>query len=268
MSLLCCFSIASWADSRCLVTPKSLFQSGTIECSYKIYAVPVNEHLSREVKYQLPLGEPPKAGWPVVLLFQGNFFPVQFKRSTDDPLDSYYETLAIKRLLDQGFAVLAPKAESELDWLTNSAGPFTQYELTSDYAFFKRLLAAIKKGTFGPVDNQRKYAAGMASGGYNTSRMAVSFSQEFKALAIHSASYATCTGPTCSIPQSLPVDHPPTLFVHGFLDTVVPWWTMDQYYAKLLEQNIPTNRLTDYLAGHQWVSESPAAIITWFQQYP
>ncbi|NYZ64707.1 plasmid partitioning protein [Endozoicomonas sp. SM1973] len=265
---MCCLSVFSWGASRCVMTPKTLFKPGKVECSYKVYAVPVNQHLSREVKYQLPLGKPPKEGWPVVLFFQGNYFPIQFKRSTDDPLGSYYETLAVKRLLDQGFAVLAPKAEAELDWLTNSAGPFTQYELTSDYRFFKNVLSAIKQGTFGPINDNRKYATGMASGGYNTSRMAISFTNEFKALVIHSASYATCTGTTCSVPQLLPGAHPPTLFVHGFLDTVVPWWTMDQYYVKLQEQNIPTSRVTDYLAGHRWVPQSPTAMITWFQQYP
>lgn len=261
-------AVTSWGASRCVVTTKALFKPGKVECSYKLYAVPVNKHLSREVKYQLPLGPPPAEGWPMVLFFQGNFFPVQFKRATDDPFGSYYETLVIKTLLDQGYAVLAPKAEAELDWLTNSAGPFTQYELTSDYHFFKRLLAAIKKGKFGPINNDRKYATGMASGGYNTSRMAISFTTEFKALVIQSASYATCTGPICSIPNTLPVNHPPTLFVHGFLDTVVPWWTMDQYYAKLLEQDIPTGRVTNYLVGHKWVPESPKEIVAWFQQYP
>jgi len=67
-------------------------------------------------------------------------------------------------------------------------------------------------GIFGHLNNKNKFATGISSGGCMTSRMAVSYEGEFRALAIAAGSYATCGGILCVIPIFLPRDHPPTLF--------------------------------------------------------
>ncbi|PJZ77736.1 extracellular medium-chain-length polyhydroxyalkanoate depolymerase [Leptospira neocaledonica] len=235
----------------------------TTSCSYSTKKIEARPGIFRDVRYQVPEGTAPAGGWPVVVMYQGSFFTVQFSRTQGEPFGGYYEVKVIEKMLDNGFAVIAPDAGLDLFWETNLP---TIYELTADYIFLNNLFAAIRNGSFGPINANKKFATGISSGGYNTSRMAVSFPGEFKALAIQSGSYATCSGPICIVP-TLPSNHPPTFFMHGFLDAVVPWWTMDLYYDKLRSQGIPTDRYTDYLAGHEWVSASAGKIYSWFNQY-
>ncbi len=266
LSALTSTSIA--ANSRCTEQSGSWFSPAQISCSYQSLSLPSSSITTREVKYQLPLGTPPAGGWPVALVYQGSLFPVEFTRNSNAPFGGYYELKTIKALLDAGYAVIAPRAPLELAWLTNSAGPATNYPVTTDFTFLTNVFEHIAQGGFGPVNPQRKYATGISSGGYNTSRMAVSFPGEFKALVVHSGSYATCLGPACVVPFSLPLDHPPTYFIHGFLDTIVPWWSMDSYYDRLLWRGIETGRYTHISAGHEWLPQSPQLVLNWFNSHP
>lgn len=243
------------------------FTDYSISCSYQSVYIEANAGIKREVKYQLPIGEPPARGWPVVVIYQGSFFPVEFQRNKADPFGGFYEAMLIKHLLDSGYAVLAPRAAINLAWQTNALSSATPYHLTTDYQFLSRVLMGIQQGLFGPLNSQQKYATGISSGGYNTSRMAVSFSGEFRALAIQSASYATCLGPACLVPQSLPSNHPPTLFIHGALDMIVPVWTMKQYYNRLIDHSIHTEKWINPYKGHAWFKESPEKIVDWFNRF-
>jgi len=71
----------------------------------------------------------------------------------------------------------------------------------------------------------------------------------------------------------MPAGHPPTLFVHGAADAVVPESTMEPYESTLHAQGIPTQRVivqTDdggSPAGHEFFSQSPDAILDWFNLY-
>lgn len=236
----------------------------TTSCTYHETKVQSRPGIYRDVRYQVPEGSPPPGGWPVVVMYQGSFFPVEFKRNELDPFGGYYEVKVIEKLLDNGFAVIAPDAGIDLFWETNLP---VIYELTADYIFLNNLFDEIRAGRFGPINDNKKFATGISSGGYNTSRMAVSYPGEFEALVIQSGSYATCSGPLCIVPSSLPDDHPPTYFLHGFLDLVVPWWSMDLYYDRLQSEGVPTGRHTDYLASHEWYSASPGKVYSWFNQY-
>lgn len=100
-----------------------------------------------------------------------------------------------------------------------------------------------------------------------TSRMAVSHAGTFRALAIQSASYADCVGPLCSVPEDLPDDHPPTSFLHGVLDPVVPIWTMYPYRDRLDAQGTTTRTVTDPFANHRFLRAAPDEIVAWFQAY-
>jgi len=71
----------------------------------------------------------------------------------------------------------------------------------SDDVLVHALLDAMTAGTFGPLDASRRYEMGFSSGGFMTSRMAVSYPGIFRALAVASASYATC-GASCSVPRA------------------------------------------------------------------
>lgn len=268
--VVCCLACGqAWAASRCSERKPSLLLMGKISCSYQSRWIDSGLVGQRKVIYQLPLGVPPAQGWPVVLVYQGSFFPLNdFIYYSVMPFGGYHEGQLIKRLLDNGFAVVAPSAPADLFWQTNLPGLAQHYTQSTDYHFLGNVFAAIAAGEFGPLDSQRKYATGISSGGYNSSRMAVSFAGEFRALAIQSASYATCSGPLCTVPQVLPADHPPTLFLHGFVDMTVPWWSMNLYYQRLQEQGISSTRHTDWLAGHEWLEQAPELILDWFRRYP
>ncbi|MDC7826082.1 plasmid partitioning protein [Pseudomonas sp. BLCC-B13] len=271
-TLLCCLlllcSLPALADSRCSERPKSLLLPAKISCSHQTTWIDSGVVGARQVIYQTPLGTPPAGGWPVVLVYQGSFFPLDnFTYYSNQPFGGFYEGKLIRTLLDNGYAVIAPSAPADLFWQTNIPGLAQAYELSTDYDFLGNVLAAIAAGHFGPLNAQRQYATGISSGGYNTSRMAVSFPGKFRALAIQSGSYATCSGPLCVVPE-LPADHPPTLFVHGFIDAVVPWWSMDLYYDRLLYQGIETARYTEPLGGHEWFAASPGKILAWFAAHP
>ena len=97
-----------------------------------------------------------------------------------------------------------------------------------------------------------------------TSRMALSYGGKFRALAVVSASWATCGGSLCSIPSALPADHPPTLFLHGEKDDIVPVSTMRLYADALTAQSITNRVVTDADAGHAWLDVAPVEVLGWF----
>jgi predicted esterase len=123
----------------------------------------------------------------------------------------------------------------------------------------QNLFKASEAGNFGPINRGRLYAMGISSGGYMTSRMAVSYPGKFRALADGSGSYATCSS-TCTVPTPLPTDHPPTLFLHGDADNIVPMSTVQSYVDALRAEGHEVKVVTDADAGHEWLVEGPAAI--------
>lgn len=220
----------------------------------------------RTVTYQVPLGTAPAAGWPVVVFYQGSFIPGShaFAATMGDSFGQYELTSTIAALLDRGYAVIAPNAQGNGSqyWQTNIPPYATNWSGCADDLLVQHLLAAMSAGMFGPLDDARRYATGISSGGFMTSRMAVSYAGTFRALAIASASYATC-GPTCSVP-SLPADHPPTLFLHGGADQIVPVSTMTPYRDDLLADGRVAQSIIDANAGHEWLAQAVAAVPDWF----
>lgn len=224
---------------------------------------------SRVVEWQVPRGAAPAGGWPVVIMFQGSFATaaLTWTASPVEPFGAYSQTQVVQRLLDSGFAVLTP--ETHLAGLTfwDTNNPLVaDYFQSADHALMLKMFAAIAAGTFGPLNPTDLFATGISSGGYMTSRMAVSYPGKFKALAIESASYATCLGPLCSV-GPIPAEHPPTLFLHGGLDPVVPIFTMYLYRDALDAAGRPTRTVVDPLALHKWIPQAPSEVVSWFQAY-
>lgn len=226
--------------------------------------------IRRKVTYEVPIGTPPADGWPVVLYFQGSFFPGSraFAAGLGDVAGQYNLTLTVKALLDAGYAVLAPDAllEGASFWQTNVPPWSLLWTTSSDHAFLLSIFQALEEGKFGALDPRRLYAMGISSGGFMTSRMAVSYRGRFRALAVHSASYATCSA-LCVVP-GLPADHPPTLFLHGNLDPIVTRPVMEQYRSALLRDGRAVKEVINPTAGHEWLPEGPQAITDWFTAHP
>lgn len=262
---------------------------------------------ARAVRYQLPPGTAPVGGWPVVLLYHGTGGLISWTAPASSTgalsFGNYYQVQVIRDLLAAGYAVLAPPATSlSTAWQTNNmsacpAGGCTQnkgptaeqYPGTADDLFFQALFTVIDTSQAGigfgaKLNGSRLYAAGISSGGYNSSRMAINYASRFRALAVQSASYANCSGRGCVVP-ALPSDHPPTLFLHGAGDDIVPLSTMLPYAAalagkaytvvdysrglKLLgDTRCDADSQANCKVGHQWIQMAPVEILNWFNSHP
>ena len=224
---------------------------------------------NRTVTYEVPLGAPPAAGWPSVIYYQGSFVPGShaFSAAMGAAFGQYELTSTVQALLDRGYAVIAPNTQNAgtLFWQTNVPPYASSWTGCADDVFVKALLAAEADGTFGPLDPARRYAMGISSGGFMTSRMAVSYAGTFRALVVHSGSYATCSA-TCSVPD-LPADHPPTLFLHGDADTTVPVSIMTPYRDKLLATGHIASTVIHAGGGHEWLPEGKVSIPDWFDTH-
>lgn len=268
LTLLFSFSfypLGSKASADPISRDETLNMPNEIVIPYQETMISAGPLMSRNVQFQVPVGNPPPQGWPVVIMFQGTKQPVEFSRSRDAEYGFIYEVYLIKILLENGYAVLAPRAIFNYGWVTNIAQ--IGYRFTSDYFFIDNILNEIKNGHFGHLDFKKVYATGISSGGYNTSRMAVSFPGRFRALAIHSGSYATCLAELCRVPKNLPKDHPPTLLLYGDKDGSVPRWSVENYFDSLLKNNISTQFYSDSECGHEWCKNSPIKILNWFNKF-
>jgi len=283
---------ATGQDATAIVEGGRAADGGASRCAMTSTAVtcPSQQHTestasgARVVYYQVPLGAAPAAGWPVVINFQATDVgpTYAFVASTSDAYAAfgiYYEAELTKNLLDAGYAVLAPEAittDGTSFWETNISPYATSWSGSPDDELVQKMLTDIAAGVFGPLDESSLYATGLSSGGYMTSRMALSYPGKFKALAIESASWATCLsggGPSgsgmCTVPSTLPAMHPPTLLLHGTLDTtIIPEWTVTAYVTALTASGVPEKEVDDANGGHQWIPEAPSAVLAWFQKYP
>jgi len=225
--------------------------------------------IGRTVLWQVPRGDAPAGGWPVAIMFQGTAASpaLTWAATPLEPFGAYAQTQVVQRLLDNGFAVLTPATHlgGFTFWDTNN--PLVgDYYASNDHAFMLSIFAAINSGAFGVSDPSRLFATGISSGGYMTSRMAVSYPGRFRALAIAAGSYATCAGILCNV-GPIGADHPPTLFLHGLLDPVVPIITMEAYAAKLAAAGVPTRKVIEATALHRWIAASPDEVLAWFRTY-
>ncbi len=243
---------------RCTVTPDA------VTCTPRITTLTAGT-ATRDVYWQTPTSAPPSAGHPVVILYQGSFFGPSSTWGTvtsDILFAGYHQARLQALLLEHGFTVIAPSAAIGLAWQTNSGLP---WDATTDQPFIDALFASITRGDFGPADASRWYATGISSGGYMTSRMALSYAGRFRALAIHSGSWATCAGAACLLPATLPADHPPTLFLHGRRDLTVPLFTAEAYADRLRNDGFTSELIIDDDASHEWLSVAPERITGWFE---
>lgn len=225
----------------------------------------------RTVYWQLPAGEPPVRGWPIVLLFHGTAHPAQlyFGNRHGAAFGGIHQVRASIDLLEAGFAVVAPDALGRIGWMTN-LWPFSRFWNclgNPDRRFLRALLRDLQHGDFGHLDGGRLFAAGISSGGYMSSRMAVSYPGRFKALGVAAAAYASCLGRYGKMPASLPSDHPPTLFIHGRRDPLAPFSRMQEYRQRLQDAGVETALLEDAETGHAWLPGSGAALTEWFSRH-
>ncbi|MBL8921991.1 MAG: hypothetical protein JNJ54_24290 [Myxococcaceae bacterium] len=244
--------------------------SDSVTCTHRTFQLPVAAvGQSRVVHVGLPGGDPPASGWPCVVLFQGSLFSAErtWSATRADAFGAFWQTATVAALLDAGFAVVTPEVRlfGTTAWDTNLPQWSARWSEAPDRHLLVALLDAVGAGELGPLDPRRMYAGGLSSGGYMTSRMALSYPGRFRALAIHSASWATCGGPLCVLPDALPADHPPTLFLHGERDAVVPIGTMRVYEERLRGQGVDVDVVTAPDKGHEWLEAAAGAMPSFFR---
>ena len=223
----------------------------------------------RQVVWQIPNGNPPAEGWPVVLLFHGSIFGAETSFSGDEgeAFSPYNGAMNVKALLDSGYAIIAPQGDGLAGaWDTNFPPYSTSWTLSNDHALMVELFEAADAGEFGALDASRWYAMGISSGGYMTSRVAIEYPGRFAAIAINAGSYMTCTNVLCLVPEQ-DSGHPPTLFLHGQLDPAVPVATMKSYDRKLNEAGVETKVIIDPDVFHAWLAEGQVEIPRWFDTH-
>lgn len=239
-------------------------------------------YIPRTVRWQVPEGTPPAGGWPVAFYYAGTQptdFKHAFARDYGEAFGVEYEPQIIRELLDDPYNtgkkyavfVADPPASSGSwqYWHTNVVYP---YSASCDAQFFPDFFGEISGGSYGTAAQynlNRRYAYGISSGGYNTSRMAVTYngSSVWKALGIVAASYATCGGASCSVP-ALPANHPPTKFWHGQSDSIVPIATMRTYHTKLVQGGWATQKV-EHGGSHEFTADAlgNSGIKNWFDRY-
>lgn len=265
LALACSSSCAPLVDegSRCSTSESH------ISCTFHtddVWTGVANAH-PRRVHWEVPLGTPPEDGWPVVVFFQGSFWRAEwtFAGRALEPFGSYHQAETVRDLLDAGYAVLAPetKLRGFSFWDSNVVGFSVFFELAEDDFFFRSILDEIERDRFGPLDERNLFVTGVSSGGYMASRVAVTYPDRVRAAAIVSASYAWCWGHVCE-PGAIDDDHPPTLFVHGGRDIVVPTSTMQVYADALAEKDIAHHVVIDDDVGHGWIPASSVEVLAWF----
>jgi poly(3-hydroxyoctanoate) depolymerase len=251
------------APSRCTVT------ADRAECTKRSMTLSALL-VPRTVTWELPLGTPPAAGWPTVIFFQGTTVAGSeaFAADHDATFGQYRLTRTVKALLDRGFAVVAPNAliGGATAWETNIPPWSVAWATSSDHLLMLELFRALDAAELGPIDSDRLYAMGISSGGFMTSRMAVSYPGRFRGLAVHSGSYATCSA-ICVLPRDLPADHPPTLFLHGQADSTMPIASMIPYREALIAMGIVVASDIDPVAGHEWIEGGVSSVPAWFEQH-
>lgn len=238
---------------------------------------------TRNVRWQVPEGTPPAGGWPVVFYYNGTVFfnspSTKPFTSTSTAFGANFAEEGLHEFLDdpkgtgRKYAVFAPEAPGGSfmqAWDTNGSGDYTG---KNDYCFLPSLFKGVSSGVYGPAfqyNMNKRFALGISSGGYNTSRMAVTFNEnsEWSALAIVSGSYATCLGPFCKLPSTLPANHPPTKFYHGTKDVIVGISTMRPYYELLNSGGFITEKV-EHGGAHEFTKETlgDGGIKAWFDKF-
>lgn len=266
-----CALLAACALGACTPEPSRCEETPTeVRCAHHTTRLQAGDFV-RDIHWQVPLGEPPAGGWPLVMLFQGTAFPalLYFSAPKATPFGGVHQAGLTRALLRNGFAVMAPEALGEglTCWHTNIPPWSTDWENSPDAALMDELFRGILEGEFGPIDPELQFSAGISSGGYMSSRLAVTWPDRIEAIAVVSGSYMTCAGPICNVPDTMPADHPPAFFLHGALDPVVPVVTMTPYADRLEAASVEVQRKVTPLGTHAWTEGQPAWINEWFQGF-
>ncbi|KAL1529865.1 hypothetical protein AB1Y20_000796 [Prymnesium parvum] len=262
-------------SDRCVSSPTR------VSCEFRTLLVG-----GRSIYYQYPSGRSPGGGFPTVLIFHawGVDGRTCFEADVADDFRVFPKAKLARNLLDAGFAVVCPQADSPYNetegrfWWSNIP-PYDGDEVedlylwnytSPDHAMLMNFLHAAENASIGPLDTSRLHAAGFSSGAYMVSRLARWQYQRFASLSLNAGAMYYCGGEYCPAPRKFLTpyfgEHPPTLFLHGDKDDVVSRSSVVDYYTRLLNSSIKSRLVTQADAVHQWLDAAPDEVVSWIQE--
>lgn len=225
----------------------------------------------RIVLFQQPLSSKPNEGYPVLFLLHG---ASQYPFAWFIPINlwNYHQSFFRENALASGFFIISPSSGRPM-----TPGPHAWSSYISNISDSKDLQLFLN--LFQWMHNQsdllnlnQVYCAGFSSGGFMTSRLAKVFPERFAGMVIHSGTDADSItfsnkGPEFDYdsPLKFPINHPPTLIVHGETDKIVPFSCGLHLYHEMQENNINCTLLSDEQKGHVWISSFSDEILQWLQ---
>ena len=226
----------------------------------------------RIIIWQKPTTDPDEDGYPVLILMHG---AVQTSLSWFIGLSQWgkRQTDFANQALEEGYIIIAPNSQKPIRPGPRAWDAFTEeIENSRDLTLIQNILEWVETMDC-KIDENRIFCAGFSSGAFMTSRIGLTFPEEFCGLIIHSGCNAesieiTNRGPVfdCETPIDISTNHPPTLIVHGEQDSLVPYECAFRYYSDLIDGEIPTELLNDPEGGHIWLKDYNKDIFTWLKK--
>jgi polyhydroxybutyrate depolymerase len=162
------------------------------------------DHRERRARLRVPVAPPPKAGFPLILVFHG-------AQATADWQVAY--TLLEDAATRAGFAIVHPDGNGkDHTWNAGTCCGSAMHDQVDDVAFVRELLVRLDEHL--PIDRRRIHVAGISNGGMFADRLACELSNQLASVAMVSAPpfAGRC-------PLWIPI---PTLVIHGAKDSLVP----------------------------------------------
>lgn len=214
---------------------------------------------------------------PVMIYFHGTNVPVELSRPLNSEYGLAYENTYIQSLRDAGYVVIAPTANrivpfyigpAVLAWEANISPYSSHFERGRDYQLAQHLLKNLEDLSSVPIDNSKIFLSGFSSGGYMSSRLAQDplIAKLIRGIVVHSASYGECLASQCYVPSNLPEWHPNTLLVANKDDSIVPFYTVEMYQARLKANKIPHQTVFSSEGDHAWKKAHSEKIIEWLKK--
>ncbi len=211
---------------------------------------------------------------PVMIYFHGTNSPVELSRPLGAAYGLAHENAYIQALTDAGFVVIAPTANrivpfyvglSVLAWEANISPYSNHFQRGRDYQLTEYLLKNLEDFSDTPVDRENVFLSGFSSGGYMSSRLAQEavIARQIRGIVVHSASYGECLASQCYVPANLPAFHPPTLLVANKDDSIVPFYTVEMYQARLRDNQIPQQAVFSNEGDHAWKKNHGSRVVDW-----
>jgi poly(3-hydroxybutyrate) depolymerase len=214
---------------------------------------------------------------PVMIYFHGTNSPLEFSRPLDAAYGLAHENSYIQALTHAGFVVIAPTANRivpfyvgapVLAWEANVSPYSSYFERGRDFQLAEYLLKNLEDFSSVSIDRENIFLSGFSSGGYMSSRLAQEavIARQIRGIVVHSASYGECLASHCYVPTNLPGYHPPTLLVANKDDSIVPFYTVELYQARLRANKIPQQSVFANTGDHAWKKHHGPRVIEWLKE--